>query len=204
MTIGRYGQLDKSQDARLLRRWYNPFPVKWYQKRIDRLFIEVKEILGSEGDNELSEQVDRYYMINKMLQLSILYNALYSGMILKAGVDIALLLMNKDPKEAKNLDYFREQVKELTGIEVKEIADIIKLRDEMTRMADKFQERFRKEEPETDEKPSFYRGVMAVFSLMEMSYNDRMTLAEFAELKTLADDRRKQLEKQLEKYGTTG
>lgn len=201
MTLGRYGQLDRSKDSRLLKRWFNPFPVAWYRKRIEKFFEEVQALFGLENDNNLTEQVERAYMINRMLQMSILYDALYATMIIKAGIDITLLLLDKDPKEPKNLDYYKEQVKELTGIEIKDIADIAKLRDEMTRTADKFKERFREDE-EPEEQTSFYRGVMAVCALMEMTYNDRMTLAEFSELKKLADERRKQLEKQLEKYGT--
>lgn len=204
MTIGCYGQLEKTQDARLLRRWFNPFPVRFFKKRIEKFMQDVTELFGGEGvGSELSEQIDRAYSVNKMLQLSILYDALYAAMVIKAGVDITLLLMNQDPKEIKNLDFYKKEVKELTGIEIKDISDIAKLRDEMTRLADKFKERFREDEPESDDKPSFIRGAMAVFSLMEIPYNSDMTLAEFAELKKLADERRKQLEKQMEKYGTT-
>lgn len=202
MTIGRYGQLEKTQDARLLRRWFNPLPVKMFAKRIEMFFQDVSELFGS-GGTELTDQLERAYMVNKMLQVSILYDALYACMVLKTSIDITLLLMDKEPKEVKNLDFYKVQVKELTGIEIKELGDIVKLKDEMTRLADKFKERFRDEETdETDDKPSFIRGAMAVFSLMEIPYNADMTLSEFAELKFLADDRRKQLEKQLEKYGT--
>lgn len=202
MTIGRYGQLEKTQDARILRRWFNPLPVKMFTKRIERFFQDVSELFGS-GGTELTDQLERAYMVNKMLQVSILYDALYACMVLKTSIDITLLLMDKEPKEVKNLDFYKVQVKELTGIEIKELGDIVKLKDEMTRLADKFKERFRDEETgETDDKPSFIRGAMAVFSLMEIPYNADMTLSEFAELKALADDRRKQLEKQLEKYGT--
>jgi len=203
MTIGRYGQLDKTKDARLLRRWYNPFPVKWFHGRIDHFFEQVHEVIGADGGNELTEGIERAYMVNRLLQLSVLYNAIYSAMVVKAGIDITLLMMGRKPGKVENLDYYKEQVRDMTGIEIKEIGDIIKLRDEMTRLTDKFQERFNTTSTqESTEAPSFYRGVMAVFSLMEMTYTDRMTLAEFGELKTLADERRRQIEKQMEKYET--
>lgn len=199
MTLGRYGQLDKTQDAKLLRRWFNPLPVKWFKGRIDRFFSEVREIMGSDNDHELNEEIDRAYSVNQMLQVSILYDALYAALVIKAGVDILLLLADKDPKEIKNLDYLKGEVKELTGIEIVEMQDLLKLRDEMTRLSDKFAERFNQKDDEPTEKTSFMRGVMAVFSLMEMPYNKDMTLSEFAELKHLADDRRKQLEKRLDR-----
>ena len=203
MTIGRYGQLDKTQNAKLMRRWFNPLPVRLFRKSIDKFFTEVREIMGNDSDGKLMEEIDRAYSINRMLQASILYDALYAALVIKAGCDIVLLLVDKDPKEIEGLQYLKDEVKELTGIEINDMQDLLKLQLEMTRLADKFKEQFRDEEPDTGEKTSFIRGVMAVFSLMEMPYNDRMTLAEFAELKHLADDRRKQLEKQLEKYGST-
>ena len=200
MTLGRYGQLDKTQNAGLMRRWFNPLPVGLFRKSIDKFFEEVKDIFNDEGvSNELNDQIERAYMINKMLQMSILYNALYADMILKAGTDITLLLLNRDPAISKNLDYFKSEVKELTGIGINEVTDLAKLSSEMTRMADKFAERFPTEE-EIQEKPSFYRAAIRIFSLVEMPYNDRMTIAEFAELKKEADDRAEQMKKQAEKY----
>jgi len=203
MTLGRYGQLDKTKDARLMRRWFNPLPVSLFRKSIDKFFESVKDLFNEDGvNNELNDQIERVYMVNKMLQLSILYDALYAQLILKAGIDIALLMLNKDPKEAANLQYYKDLVKELTGIEINDYADLLKLRAEQTRMADKFKERFPDQE-EIENKPSFYRAAIRVFSLVEMSYNEKMTLAEFGELKKEAEDRAKQLRKQQEKYATT-
>ncbi len=203
MTIGRYGQLDKTQDARLLRRWFNLLPVGLFKKRIDRFFESVKDLFEEEGVNsELADQIERAYMVNRMLQMSILYDALYALMILKAGVDITLLMLNREPKEAENLEYYKDQVRELTGIEIMDFADLLKLQAEMTRTTDKFKERFPDDE-QLQDKPTFYRAAIRIFSLCEMGYNERMTLAEFGELKKEAAERQKLLEKQAEKYATT-
>lgn len=200
MTIGRYGQLEKTQDARLLRLWWNPLPVKWFSKRIDRFFNSVALLWSEDGNNnELNEQVERIYLINKMLQMSILYDALYSLLIVKAGIDIVLLMADREVKEHPSLQFYKDRVKELTEIDIEEPADLLKLRDEMTRMTDKFKERFPDGEAE-EEKPSFYRAALGVFSVMEMTYNPDMTLVEFAELKKLAEERVKKLEKQMDKW----
>lgn len=204
MTIGRYGQLDKTQDARLLRRWFNPLPVGLFRKRIDKFFESVKDLFNEDGvNNELQDQIERAYMVNRMLQLSILYDALYAGLVLKPGIDITLLMMNRDPQPLKNLEHFKEKVKELVDIEVNDYGDLLKLKAEMTRLADKFKERF-PDEKEMEDKPSFYRAAIRIFSVCEMGYNDRMTLAEFGELKKEAEERAKLLKKQAEKYGATG
>jgi len=195
MTIGRYGQLDRTQDARLMRRWFNPFPVKWFKGRIDRFFESVRELFTDDGvNNQLQDEIERTYMVNKMLQLSILYDALYACLVLKAGIDITLLLLNREPRPVPNLEYYKQQVMELTGIEINDYADLLKLRAEMTRMSDKFAERFPSEK-ELEDKPSFYRAAIRVFAALDMGYNERMTLAEFAELKKEAEDRLKRLQK---------
>lgn len=200
MTIGMFGQLEKTQDARLLRLWWNPLPIKWFKKRIDKFFNTVSELWSEEeNNNELNEQVERIYLINKMLQMSILYDALYSLLIVKAGIDIVLLMANREVKEHPSLQIYKDRVKELTEIEINEPSDLLKLRDEMTRMTDKFKERFPDSETE-EEKPSFYRAALGVFSVMEMTYNPGMTLVEFAELKKLAEERVKKLEKQMDKW----
>lgn len=204
MTIGRFGQLEKTKDSRLLRRWWNPLPPAWFKKRIERFFETVAQLWDEEGiSGELSDGIERAYMVNKMLQMSILYDALHALMVIKAGVDIALLMLDREPAKVKNLEYFKEEVRQLTGIEINNISDIVKLRDEMTRMADKFRERF-PDKNEQEETPTFTRAALGVFAVMEMPYNDRMTLAEFADLKKLAEERAKQLQKQIEKYGATG
>ena len=204
MTIGRFGQLEKTKDSRLLRLWWNPLPVRFFKGRIELFFQSVADLWSEDGYNsELTDQIERAYMVNKMLQMSVLYDALYALMVIKAGIDITLLMLDREPGEAKNLQYFKEEVKALTGIEINEIADIAKLRDEMTRMSDKFKERFPDNQEQEEEKPTFTRAALGIFAVMEMPYNDRMTLAEFAELKKLAEDRTKQLQKQMDKYGAT-
>jgi len=204
MTIGRYGQLDKTQDARLLRRWFNPLPVGLFSKQIERFFDQVREVMGDgEADSELTNGIERAYMVNKMLQLSILYDALSMLLVLQAQLDLILMLAEKEIPGKGNLNYYLEQVKEMTGIEIKDFQDLPKLQKELTRLSDKFKEQFPDEEVE--EKSTFYRSALAIFSLMEMPYNPDMTLAEFSELKALASERQKQLKSQMDKYdGATG
>ena len=203
MTLGRYGQLDRTQNAKLMRRWFNPLPVRLFRKSIDKFFSEVREIMGSDNDHELNEEIDRAYSINQMLQVSILYDALYAALVIKAGVDILLLLADKDPKEIKNLDYLKSEVKELTGIEINEMQDLLKLRDEMTRLSDKFSERFNQKDKEPGEKSSFMQNVMIVCDLAANgNYNSKMTLSEFADLKKVADEKRKIMQRSLDKYGS--
>lgn len=208
MSIGLYGQLDRTQDARLLKRWFNPFSVRFFKKRIERFFDSVHEIMNQgQTAPELLEQMERLYNVNKMLQLSILYDALQTLLIMQAQLDMILILAGREIPKGGNLSYYTEEVKRLTGIDIKSHEDLPKLAGEVSRLKDKFAERFPEKSPEKsepDEKPSFIKGALSIFAVMEMPYNERMTLAEFAELKTLAFERNEQIKRQLEKYKDNG
>lgn len=198
MTLGRYGQLDKTGDMNLLKRWFNPFPVKWFSGRLDKFQQSISEVFQSSG--KLYEEFEKLYMANKLLQISILYDALYNLMIMRAPIKAVLELTNTQTKEDQLL-YYIDQVKKLTGIEIKEMKDLLRLQSEFTRLTDKFSERFPVEEKEEDQ--SFNRAALSVFSIMEMPYNPDMTLAEFADLQQMATDRAKRYQKKIDD-GATG
>lgn len=195
MTIGRYGRMDKTGDAGLLRLWYNPFPVKWFDRRVERFFNDLHEIMNTgEADLNLYHEVERTYMINKMLALSILYDALNLLLVIKLQVDMFLSLAEKKIETPQNLDFYLKTVKELTGIDCSEPGGMELLRDEIDRLSDKYSERY--PVVEDQEKASFHKAALTIFIILDMPYNDRMTLAEFAELRLLADEKVKMLKKQ--------
>lgn len=199
MTIGRYGQLDKTQDAKLLRRWFNPLPVGWFKGRCDRFMDQVREIF--DADSDLYKEFDRVYMVNKLLRLSILYDALYNYYMMLMPVQ-AILKMLDPGFEITSIDNIKKAVKDATGIEVNEAQDIFKVKAEFDRMTDKFRERF--PEGKVEEPMSFYRAALAVFLITEQTYNESMKMVEFAELQKMARERQKQYEKQIQKHGATG
>lgn len=195
MTLGRYGQLDKTGDASLLKRSYNPFPVGWFVKRIERFQDQVREIF-EHNDGELYNQFERLYMANKLLKISILYDALYNLMVMRAPIKAVIEMVEAKKLKEDRVKYYIDEVKELTGIEIREMKDLLKLQSEFTRLTDKFRERFPDKEPQHNEY-SFSRAALSVFAIMEMPYDSSMTLAEFADLQTLAAERAKQYEKRM-------
>ena len=90
-------------------------------------------------------------------------------------------------KESKldNLSVYVEQIKEQTGIEVKSIDDLSRLRKEIERWVDKFNENF-KQEKKADG-ITFMSIVLGVFATMNMPLNYDMYLSDFFELKRQAE-----------------
>lgn len=201
MTVGRYIKLDKTGDDKLLRRWFNPFPVKWFDDSIQRFFDDVREVFDADdASNSLYERGEQLYMVNKILKMSILYDALYAIMVTHTQLKLMLLSLDKPAKKIENFEYFKQQVKELTGITIEKVSDLIRLKKEIDRTTDKFKERW-PDGDVSDEKTSFAEVALSVFSLMEMPYNERMTLYEYGALKNLADKKVKHLEKLKAKRG---
>ena len=203
MTVGRYGKLDATGNANLLRRWYNPFPVKWFKGQVDRFFDALRETFGDESESQrLYESGEKLYNVNKLLKLSILYDALSAILVMQGQVNMLLLALNRPPGRAENYQFFVDEVKKLTGIEIKSVTDLGRLKDEITRLSDKFQELYPKvEAAQEDDKYSFTKNAISTFAVMEIGYNDQMTLYEFGELRKLARDRMKHYEKLKEKHG---
>lgn len=199
MTVGRYVQLDKTADMNLLRLWWNPLPVKWFTKRVERFFDDARSVFNPEDENnEFFDDVEKLYMVNRMLHLSVLYDGLCLALLWQSKIKAYIHILKREGRKDDSLDVYRKAVKELTGIEINTAEDLVKLQAELTRRADKFKEMY----PEDNsERPTFARVALSVFSMMEIPYSEKMTVYEFGELKKMAIERKRQYDKQLKKYG---
>jgi len=192
MTIRRYGELDRTENMSLLKRWFNPFPVRWFDT--EPFFQDFKKIFISGANNELNNEVYRMLAYNKIV---ILDTMLKTMAILMQNQNerslFTLVFKQKVRTEKNNMPYYIEQVKRITGIEVENINDLTRLQKEIQRLLDKFNERFKEKKPQV--KVDFMDIVLGVFSIMEMAFVPDMKLAEIGRLKVLADKRVKAHEK---------
>lgn len=188
MTIRRYGQLDQSDDLTLLKRWYNPFPVKWFDTQT--FFSEVQNVFGGGNDNTLRDEKYRLLSYNKILMLDRILRVV--GLLMKDHDSRNLfgLLLKVKVDTTSNLPYYIKKVKQLTGINIKDGKGLEQLQIEIQRLLDKHHERFAGK-PVSD-KVDIIDILFGVFSIMEMDYVPSMTLAEFSRLKVLSDKKIKQ------------
>jgi len=193
INIRQYGEIDRTDNIAMLRRWWNVFPVAWFNT--DLFFDNYNEIIGNSSN--YTNDAYRILSYNKIIILNQIVKTM--SILMKNQNDRSMfkLLFKRQSKDyIGNFDYYVEKVKQITGIEIKDGNDLEALQKEIQRLLDKFHERFKDKQPQQSvEKFSFIDMVLGVFSIMEMAYVPTMKLSEFGRLKVLADKRIKAIEK---------
>lgn len=193
LSIRQYGVIDRTNNPKLLRRWFNPLPVDWFDT--DSFFNEFKNTFGKNVKTDLRTEVYKILSYNKIVILDRMFRTM--NILMKNQNDrsmFALLFKRKIVDHTGNLDYYIEKVKSLTGIEVKDGKGLEKLQKEVKRLIDKYNQRFPEKQPEK-KKVDFEDIAMGVFVFMEQPYNGEMKLREFASLKVQADRKSEVIEK---------
>lgn len=143
ITIRQYSIVDETDDLSLLRRWFNPFPVKWFNT--EKFFVAYRDVFGTNNKNELRNEVYRLLSYNKITSLDRMLKMM--SLLMRNQNERALfsLILKTEIKEYKgNLDFYIKRVKEITGIEIKDGNDLKRLAQETERLLDKYIERFNK------------------------------------------------------------
>lgn len=187
LSIRRYGEIDRSGNIGLLRRWWNVLPVKWFN--VQDIIKRISESVSSEANKMVIRELDKIYTYNKILKLQACYSGIYNIIVLKARNDS----YGVTRRRSSNLTEYLNRVENITGIKITDLKGLDKLQNEITRLKDKYVERF-KEKKQQKEVP-FMQYALSVFAFMEMDYNPNMKLSEFSELITVANKKIKQLDK---------
>jgi hypothetical protein len=186
ITIREYSLFEQTNDPRLFLR-FKFIPLFLVKKGLfTRLITEIFEHL-TEKDETKRKLTHEYHRIKSQYRIQMLvalYQATYN---LMNGVIVNQWKKDIGRKESKldNLSVYVEQIKEQTGIEVKSIDDLSRLRKEIERWVDKFNENF-KQEKKADG-ITFMSIVLGVFATMNMPLNYDMYLSDFFELKRQAE-----------------
>jgi len=197
LSIRQYGIIDSTENLFLLRRWWNPLPIGWFDT--DSFFAEYRKMMGEKS----TQRNDTYRMLayNRILMLRTMLRTMSVLMRNQNDRSMFALLFKKKSKEyVGNMPYYIEKVKQITGIDIKDGDDLSKLQVEIQRRLDKFKERFDNKKEVPKQKTEFIDIVLGVFSIMEMSYVSEMKLSEFGRLRILADKRIKKIEKSNAKH----
>jgi hypothetical protein len=190
ISIRRYVELDETKNLDLLRKWYNPFPVKWFDT--ESFFDEFNNIFGN--SNNVEREAYKIIAYNNVLMLDAMYKVVLLLMQSQNKINMFSLLFKRKFKNIKsNLEKYRAKIKHITRIDIFKEDGIKRLEKEIRKRKDKYLQEFKKEEPTPID---FMEFAYSVFSICEISFNPEMTLFEFAKLKNRADKIIKQREKQ--------
>lgn len=191
MTIRLYSKMEQTGNSELLKRWYNPFPISWFDTQ--GFFEEFKRMLGDDSDQLVENERYRMISYNRILILDRLLRTI--GILMQDFNHRQMygLLFDSDVEDNTNLKIYIQKVKDMTGIDVSDgLESLVKLQKDIQRKIDKFIERF--QDKKIDTKVDFMDIVLGVFMIMETSYLPDMSLNEFGRLKKLSDKRIKRMD----------
>ena len=147
MTLRRYSEMEQTENLSLLKRWFNVLPIRLFD--VEKIIQNLAESLNSGIDRHFITEIAKIVSYNRVLRLQALYMAIYNLIVLKHSNDSWGLTK----KKKTNLSYYLETVESLTGIVIKDLSGLERLKKEMERQKDKYLERFGVEIKKTDSIP---------------------------------------------------
>lgn len=185
LKIRDYSLFEKTGNRRLLCR----FP-RFYKKQIARLLVEIVEGLGSKlgSDEVLNKEHHRLTSLYRIEQLVILYEGCRNLLTNKIIIDRKLKALGKKPRgNYDNLKIYIEKIEKATGIKIKVLEDLAKLKKQIDFWSVKYQENFKVKEQKGV--ITFDQIVMSVFmSAMKTTIDYSMPMSTFFELKAMVEE----------------
>jgi len=200
ITVSEYGIINRTENLSLLRLWWNKLPIKWFDTK--SFFEEFRTVFASTENPSLKESY-RIISYNNIIILDQILKTL--SILMKNHNERSLfsMLLGVKKKEYKgNFDFYVNKVSNLTGIEIKDGKDLKRLQNEIERLWDSYQNKYKPKEDDK-EKTLFIVDAMTIFEIMEMSFVPNMKLSELAALKIKADNKLIQIQKQNDKNRNT-
>ena len=186
MTLRQYGEMDETSNLNLLKRWYNPFPLKWFNT--EPFFEQFSDAFGSHVN--LDKEVFNIIANNRIMMLDRMYKTMLRQMEFINMQTTISLLFNTDARKIKSgFNTYVKKVKDITGITIKDATDLAKLQKDIQRRVDKYRER-NPEKPKAEKVSTFMKLTQQYF-LQSPPYQPNMTIAEFAKFKKEIDERNK-------------
>ena len=164
-----------------------------FMRKLALRIAEIRRYLQGEDkeDEMLAQEYHKTKSVYRIQELTALYQATSNLLINKTQVQVWLASIGKKSSEMKNLAEYIEKIKQKTGIEITSLEDLEKLRLNIQRWVDKFEENFNAEEPK--EGLTFMQMVMGVFAYLNRNIQYDMYLSEFFILKENAEQSAKKI-----------
>lgn len=183
MTVGLYSRLDETGNTGLLRKWYNPFPVKWFDTQ--SFFAAYMVAFGAK--NKTRDNAYKLIAYNKILVLKSALETMRIIYTAQNNASLIQLIFKKSEKPYEgNLQFYKDYIANTIGIKINDFDGLARLETQIIKLSDRYIERY-KDKKQTTESGTFIDLALSVFSLMGVPYAKDMSLYEFAKLKNLAD-----------------
>jgi len=197
ITLRDYDIMEKTGNVSQYRSKWNPFPIILFKKRIAELIETLIEKINDNSGNGINEKrEDSLWQLESLHKINAI-RANYFGLlhVLKYQPELNSLKQfyqkyTKRKLKIKNITQFKKyanEIKILTGIEVKTFEDTKKVRKSLEFKVDKYNENFKMEVDEVKSNVYLMGVALGVYSRLNISFNpSQITIIEFIEAKKQA------------------
>lgn len=181
LTIREYIQIEKTGNLSLLKKWYNPFPIKLFNTQ--KFFDEFNKHFNAIDDTQ--KEVFKLLAINKITLLDTMINTLRVLMRNINERNLFSYIYGKKPKKTIGIDFYIENIKKLAFVEIKDAEGLTKLKKEVQRLIHKYKQDY----PKTDtpkEPIEFIIIAWGIFEFFNEPHNPNITLYELYQMQERA------------------
>jgi len=201
LTVKSYSLFDKTDDYSHFKKWYNIFPTILFKKKLLKLATTIhNKLSGSKSDPLLDKEVHRINSINRIQLLIALYQAAYNLLENLTKVNEWKKSAGLKETEYKYLKQYTDKIFKYTGYEIKTVADLSMLINEIDRLTEKYAEFFTNNNKSV-KGVTFMQIYMGVIAIMNLPFNYEMTMSDFFEAKDVAQEMIKDKNKKIQNNG---
>jgi len=194
MTVRQYAAYEADRrPVHLFRRfkWLARFGL--FPDHIQAFIEEFNKAFSGGQSDDLYRSFEKLRYEGKLIIMEGLYNAMQLHVFTRADMEILAKKAGKSLKPDEMFGKYREEILQMTGIEINEMKDIKAFADELSRKIDKYREIFK--EKEQVKGGSIMDLFFSCCQILEQSPDyTKMTLQELALFKAQANERAKKLE----------
>jgi hypothetical protein len=179
ITVGDVILLEDTKSGKHLKGWM-PFSTK----KLEKLVAEIFEKLGADTADELERKFDKILSYRRLQLLEALWKALDAELNMK--LTVGLLLIDKKLPSSDLLDRVVDKIKDVTGIEIKDLEDVEKFKKHIEFRNTKHQQLYF--DKKIEEKTDFTKIIYSYFNYMDEPFNENMRYLSFLTMKKMADE----------------
>ena len=187
--------MEKTGLINQFKEWYNPFPVKFFVKKVSKeLKILVNKLNATFGDKEELRREALLWQLKSHNLINGINNAILGvTTILDYGTKLDVLSKSQTRRikrrlkfKNSNLKIYTKKIKELTGIEITCLEDVDEVKEHLRYKVDKYNQMMLKQKTEPTKDNYLMDVVVGVFTYLNQTANVELTVLEFIDFRNNA------------------
>lgn len=187
MTIDRFVQMKHLNDESLMKKWYNPFPVKWFNT--SGLIDDFNAVFGNLTSLQKQVYAIEDRNVIKILQIAYDIAVLMTTSQSKISVYSILLKRKAKPTNSK-LQVWRDKILYYTRIDIFKKDGLKHFEGYINREVDKYNQtrHYENQGEANNEEINFMVYALRIFDIINQPFNGKVTLFQLSLMKERADE----------------